>query len=243
MFDRFRSSDRPGAPRSGAYDLLVRHEVLIEIVLVGLLYLLWQTAITYPLRILVVFLHELSHAVATWLTGGRVLEFDVVARGGGHVLSQGGNLFLIFTAGYLGSLLWGVAFYVAARQTRADRALLGAIGAVLLIIAVYYGFGSFLMLYGVVFGLILLAIAIKLPNIVSDILLRVIGLTSMIYVPLDIVSDTILRPGLPSDAALLGQHFFGGAMFWGGLWLVISLAVIFWVLRKSWLSGRRPAGG
>ena len=31
---------------------------------------LWQTPVVVPLKILIVFLHELSHAIAAWLRGG-----------------------------------------------------------------------------------------------------------------------------------------------------------------------------
>ncbi|HHI69922.1 MAG TPA: M50 family peptidase, partial [Rhodobacteraceae bacterium] len=64
------------------------------------------------------------------------------------------------------------------------------------------------------------------PHDVNDLALRVIGLTSMIYVPLDIFSDTIARSGIRSDAYMLAERFGGATVIWGGLWLLISLAVI-----------------
>jgi hypothetical protein len=48
----------------------------------------------------------------------------------------------------------------------------------------------------------------------------------MIYVPFDIFSDTIARSGIRSDAYMLAERFGGATVMWGGLWLVISLAVI-----------------
>ena len=59
-----------------------------------------------------------------------------------------------------------------------------------------------------------------------DYKLRVIGLTSMTYVPFDIFSDTIARSGERSDAYMLAEKFGGATVMWGGLWLLISLAVI-----------------
>jgi len=82
-----------------------------------------------PLKILVVFLHEASHALAALLTGGSVDEMSLSILEGGHVISRGGNLFLIISAGYVGSLLLGAGLFVIALQTRADKVLVGLLGA------------------------------------------------------------------------------------------------------------------
>ena len=42
------------------------------IVLTGLIFALWSTPVVVPLKILIVLLHELSHAGMTVLTGGSV---------------------------------------------------------------------------------------------------------------------------------------------------------------------------
>ena len=49
---------------------------------------------------------------------------------------------------------------------------------------------------------------------------------SMIYVPLDILSDTIFRSELRSDARMLAEEFGGATVMWGGVWLVLSLVAI-----------------
>ncbi|MEQ9673608.1 MAG: M50 family metallopeptidase, partial [Roseovarius indicus] len=70
--------------------------------LVGLIALLWQTPVVMPLKLLVVFLHELSHAVATVLTGGSVVGMSLDPMQGGSVTARGGWRFVILSAGYLG---------------------------------------------------------------------------------------------------------------------------------------------
>ena len=77
----------------------------------------------------------------------------------------------------------------------------------------------------------MLAIARYLDRPTNDMVLRVMGLTSLIYVPYDIFDDTIARSGLRSDAYMLSEHFGGSTVFWGGLWLVLSLIVIALCLR------------
>jgi hypothetical protein len=80
-------------------------------------------------------------------------------------------------------------------------------------------------------GVMMLAIARYLPHQASDLALRLIGLTSMIYVPADIFSDTLARSDLPSDARMLAEYLGGGTMLWGAVWLVLSLGVIALSLR------------
>ena len=77
----------------------------------------------------------------------------------------------------------------------------------------------------------MLAIARFLPRDYSDLILRVIGLASMIYVPYDIFSDTIQRSYLQSDARMLAEEFGGPTMMWGALWIVLSLCVLALCLR------------
>ena len=79
---------------------------IIGTILTGsLLLFFWDSGFVYPFRILVVFFHEMGHALMTVITGGRVAELGLNHMEGGHTLSMGGNRFLILNAGYLGSLL------------------------------------------------------------------------------------------------------------------------------------------
>ncbi|MES0881346.1 M50 family metallopeptidase [Roseibium sp. SCP14] len=196
------------------------------IVITGLLFLLWNTPVVIPLKILIVFLHELSHALATLLTGGSVVDLSLSPQQGGHVISRGGNRFIVLSAGYLGSLLLGVVLLVIAVQTKMDRLAVALFGVVTLLITAFYIRDLFPFVFCSVTGLGLLAAARYLDRRINDLLLRVIGLASMIYVPYDIFDDTIRRSGVRSDAFMLSEEFGGPTLFWGGLWLVLSLAVI-----------------
>lgn len=189
-------------------------------------FVLWSTPVITPLKILIVFLHEISHAVAAWLTGGEVVSISVSPRQGGLTTTRGGNLFIIFSAGYIGSLLIGVAVFLIALKSKADRALMAALGVTTLLIAAFYIREWFVLGFSVGLGVAMLASARFLPHSINDLALRVIGLTSMIYVPFDIFDDTIARSGMRSDAYMLAERFGGATVMWGGVWLLISLAAI-----------------
>ncbi|MCB1340072.1 MAG: M50 family metallopeptidase [Pseudooceanicola sp.] len=201
--------------------------------LTALIFALWQTPVVIPLKLLVVFLHELSHAAATVLTGGSVASLTVSPDQGGMVISLGGNRFLTLTAGYLGSLLIGVALFLIALRTHLDHVVLGLLGVTLLAVCLLCVREWFALAFGTGTAALMLAAAWFLGRTVSDLVLRVIGLASMIYVPYDIFSDTIQRSDLQSDARMLAEEFGGPTLFWGGLWLVVSLAVIWFCLRRG----------
>lgn len=203
------------------------------IAITAAVFLLWNTAALVPLKILIVFLHELSHVIAIAATGGSVESLSISPQQGGLVQARGGNRFISLSAGYLGSLTIGFALLLSALKTRADRVIMGLCGVVMLAVAALYIRESFALAFSVGAGCIMLVMALYLSHAINDLALRVIGLTSMIYVPYDIFSDTIARPNLRSDARMLAEEFGGTTVIWGGLWLVISMVVIGLCLRHG----------
>lgn len=190
------------------------------------MFVFWQTPAVIPLKILIVFFHEAAHAIATILTGGEVLSLDISSNQGGSVWSRGGNRFITLTAGYLGSLLIGISLLVAATRTKADRTIMAVCGVVMLVIAGLYIRSGFALGFTIAIGVGMLVLARFFSHGVNDMALRVIGLSSMIYVPYDIFSDTLARSAARSDARMLAEEFGGTTMMWGVLWLMVSIAMI-----------------
>jgi hypothetical protein len=201
------------------------------LLLTAVVFALWQTKAVVPLKILIVFFHEASHAIATVLTGGEVVSLSVSPDQGGLVISRGGSRFWTLTAGYLGSLMIGVALLIAATRTKLDRQIMAFCGVVTLVIAGFYVREVFALGFTIGTGIAMIAASIILNHNINDMILRVTGLTSMIYVPFDIFSDIIARSNLRSDARMLAEEFGGTTVMWGGLWLVISIVIIGWALR------------
>lgn len=116
--------------------LVSGHWQLFAITLV--VFVFWGSQLVLPLKILIVFLHELSHALAIILTGGSVESLTVSPQQGGMVVGRGGSRFISLSAGYLGSLAFGLGLLLAALKTRWDKALLGVFGGVMVAVAVLY---------------------------------------------------------------------------------------------------------
>jgi hypothetical protein len=208
----------------------------------GLLWFLWDTAIIYPVKLFVVLLHEVSHAGAAVATGGTVERILLNANQGGATYTLGGNAFLTLSAGYLGSLLWGALFIMLAfNRWLRPRWILGGVGASVLLLTLFLVRGFFGMGFGILFAAALLAGAKFLSQGVNRALLLGLGLTSTLYAILDIKSDVLDRPQLPSDAAMLAEMTGIPTAAWGFLWIGIALLVSAWLLR--WVARRMEAGG
>jgi len=198
------------------------------------LWYFWYTPAVYPLKIFVVLLHELSHAVALWVTGGTVESISLDPRQGGVTLGRGGIAFITLSAGYLGSLAFGALLVIGAQSAKIrSGALLAGIGASVLVLTALYIRGGFGIVYGALAGAALLLGAKYLPAIWAGRVVMALGLTSVGYAILDIKSDILDRPGLRSDAAMLAELTGIPTVAWGVLWIGIAIWAAFLLFRYT----------
>ncbi len=198
-------------------------------------YAFWSTVFVWPLRVFVVLLHEVSHGLAAIATGGRIVSIELSPLEGGLCTTAGGWPFVISSAGYLGSALFGALFLVLGFRARpsAHRLLAGFLGAALVALSLLYVRSAFGFFYGLVAGALLLGVARWLPEGASSFVLRLLGVTSLLYAPWDIVSDLILRSVPSSDASALARMTGIPALAWGLLWLATSIVIGLVALRRA----------
>ena len=213
---------------------IFKRYIALLLIFIGIVFL-WNTLFVYPLKIFVVFMHEVSHGLAAIATGGRIVEIEINPQQGGHALTQGGSRFWTLTAGYLGSLLWGGLILLLAARTRFDKAISILIGIGMVAISIGFGESTFTYLFGIGFGVALIAIGFYLPEAVNDWILRIIGVTSFLYAILDIKSDVLDRSNLRSDARMLSEVTGIPTEVWGILWIIIAIGLTLWFL---YLSGK-----
>jgi hypothetical protein len=201
----------------------------------GAIWLLWDTPLVYPLKIFVVLLHEVSHAVAAVATGGAIQKIVLDPYQGGATYTMGGSRFVTLSAGYLGSLAWGGLMVEAARGRRLRPDLVvGAIGGLVVALTLLFVRNLFGIAFGVLFGAALVAASRKLSAAWNRSLLLTLGLTSSLYAILDIKSDVLDRPHLPSDAHMLAQLTGVPTLAWGVLWIAVALGVSFLLFRRAY---------
>ena len=201
----------------------------------GAVWLLWDTVLVYPLKIFVVLLHEVSHAAAALATGGAVDRITLDPNQGGATYTMGGSRFVTLSAGYLGSLAWGSLMVLAARARRIHPDLVnGLIGGLVVALTALYVRNGFGIAFGALFGAGLVLASRKLSLAANRSLLLTLGMTSSLYAILDIKSDVLDRPHLPSDAHMLAELTGIPTLIWGVLWIGLALWVTFMLLRWAW---------
>ncbi len=201
--------------------------LLLPLLLAVAVYLLWSTVVVWPLRVFVVLLHEVSHGLAAVLTGGRIVAIELSPQEGGLCTTAGGWPFVISSAGYLGSALFGALFlHLGFRgKPRAHRAATALLGAALVLLTLVWVRSAFGFVYGLAAGTLLFGVARWLPEGASSFVLRLLGVTSLLYAPWDIASDLLLRSVPASDASALARMTGVPAVVWGVLWLGASVLV------------------
>ncbi|MCE9636486.1 MAG: M50 family metallopeptidase [Planctomycetes bacterium] len=200
---------------------------------------LWRTPVVYPLRLFVVLLHEMSHAIATLLTGGRIIELQITGNEAGHCVTLGGIDFLVVSSGYLGSLVFGATLLLVATRTRASGYVAALLGVLVAMMAYRFMPGwTFGKGFAMFTGFVLAALAL-VPPVAAEVALRIIGVTSCLYVFLDIKNDVLDRDHPMSDAAALERITGVGAFWWGLLWIGVSVVVT--ALAAKWaITGGKP---
>jgi hypothetical protein len=201
----------------------------------GALWFLWETPVVYPLKIFVVLLHEVSHALAAVVTGGALERIVLDPNQGGATYTLGGSRFITLSAGYLGSLAWGGLMTEAARARRIPALWVnGLIGGLVVALTVLFVRSAFGVVFGIAFGLALMAAAGKLSATLNRGLLLTLGLTSSLYAILDIKSDILDRPHLQSDAYMLAELTGVPTLAWGALWIALALGVTAVLFRRAY---------
>ncbi len=193
---------------------------------------LWDTVVAYLFRVFVVFLHEISHGLAAVLTGGRIVSIGLSIDEGGVCGTRGGWRFVVLSAGYLGSLLFGALFLLLGGRRRRAPGVITVIGLFTLVVTLLYVRSWFGFLYGLAAAAVFLLVAARLQPAVSEMLLAAVGVMSCLYAVWDIASDVLLRSVPISDAAALANLTGIPGIIWGLLWLLASVWVIVAVLHR-----------
>ncbi len=211
--------------------------VFVLVALFIAVWLLWDTPVVYPIKIFVVVLHELGHAVAALVTGGQVVGIEIFPNEGGVTFTRGGWPFVILSAGYLGSLLAGGVLLYLSSYRRWGRVLMMILATLIMVSVLLFIRNFFGVIYGLVVAAAMFFSAVRLPNIVNVYSLRFVAIASCLYALLDIRSDLFtVAPagsGIVNDAVALSRLTGIPSIIWAGLWLLISLVMLVFFLSRA----------
>ncbi len=199
--------------------------------------LFWDTIIIYPVKLFVILLHEISHAFAAFFTGGKVDVIKINYYLGGVTVTEGGNRFLIAFAGYLGSSFFGSVLYVSAYNQKLSKYICTTIAIILLIFTANLLQGSATVFASLFFAALLILSPRYFNKKVHSYLMKTIGMISSLYVLTDIKEDILSNSDRITDAKLLEGISGIPAIVFGLVWLIISAAVVFLLIRHSYGKG------
>jgi hypothetical protein len=244
MIDKNNPFAAPGgAERTHA----VRALVAAAFITIALYFVPYAGYVTYPQRLLVTFIHEGAHALAGVLTGGWVSGIAVQPDGSGLTMTRGGFHLFTSSAGYLGATLYGALLIGLLRRGVPGKRLLFLTGVAVGLVTLGVLGGLFTMfppnVFGLFWGVLLTAALVlgglKLSPAAASWSAAFIGVQCVLNALFDLrtLFSISLVPGAHSDAANMARMTWIPAPFWAALWMVTSLAMLWFVLRPA----RRPA--
>lgn len=192
---------------------------------------LWDTPFVYPLKLLVVFMHECGHALATVAVGGSVEKIVIDPREGGLCLSRYSPGFFrqvaISSAGYLGSALSGASLLYLTLRFGSGRRVLFAVSAFVVLCSVLWARDLFTFLVAVALAALLSLCARFLPEDLSRLVAFFVAVFNGLYVLFDVRDDLWdSSRRIQSDAAILASHTVVPSIVWAVAWSVIAVAML-----------------
>ena len=239
--------------------------IIATIITIALWFVPWADYLVYPIRLFVTFVHEGSHALAAFLTGGSVQSLTIAADGSGAVYSApSGWLGAIITssAGYLGTTVFGVLLLLLIRWSVSPNKILLASGAFVGIMTVVFGllspifnflsvqvgFGSvlFTIFAGLVLTVALIALA-KFANAkTANFAVAFLAIQCLLNSLLDLktlffINAPFSGSSIQTDAANMASATGMPSIIWVVVWIVLSLVMISIGLRVYAVTRNRAA--
>jgi hypothetical protein len=221
-----------------------RLALLVGCVVAGVVF--WDFKFLWPLKMLVVMIHETGHAVTSLIVGGSVQNVTIAANQSGQCLSAIPDGFFskvaVYSAGYVGSALVGAVLMLLTFRFGVRRLVLGAACIWLSLMALLYAGDMFTRLFCLGTAIVLGVCAKFLPEGAVEVLNLFLAAFSSLYVVMDLKDDlwnSAVRG--QSDAALLSNVTVVPAIVWAVSWTLFSLAIL---IASAWFSvnGARKLG-
>ncbi len=201
--------------------------------------LLWESKIVYPIKMLVIILHEISHAIVAIIAGFKIQSIEVTNNLGGETLITGQNNFFVAFAGYFGSIVFGVLFFISAYNRQLIKIYSLTLGTIILLFTANIFKGEFTIFFGIIFSLLLLILPFIKYEIVTEYIYKFIGLTSILYTLVDVKEDLLTLSLRQTDAQLLSDITGIAPILWGFFYVLLSLVALIFVFRYAFRKGMK----
>ncbi len=209
-------------------------ELIILLVLLIISFFLWDLYFIYPIKLFVVLLHELSHSLAAILSGGKITALNIGFDLSGKCETERGNTILIASSGYIGSLIWGLLFFLAPNNKRIGKWIIISLSLIILILTITVSGSGIFILLAFILAVLLITAAFFLGIPIITIIVRSFGLISCVYVLFDIKEDLLSSSSVISDASILSSIINVPVIWIGVSWAFVSIIGIYFAIKYSY---------
>lgn len=196
-------------------------------------FLVWDTDWFYPVKLFTVMLHEVSHGLAAWFSGGTVKEIQVTMQLGGNCIIDGGNQSVIASVGYPGSLLAGAGLYYSAFRPHMRRYFSFFLAVLLLLFMSMYVRDTFGILSVLGTSAMFLFLPMALPEKAAGYYGRVTGSLVLAYCIIDMYNDLFAAPSGVSDIQVLASGGIVHPFILSLFYIILAAAVVLLAVRYS----------
>ncbi|MGC2234824.1 MAG: M50 family metallopeptidase [Pyrinomonadaceae bacterium] len=116
--------------------------LVATIITIALWFIPYVNYLAYPIELFVTFIHESSHALVSFLTGGSVQSLTIASDTSGVVYAMPSGFFgqiLTSSAGYLGATAFGVLLLLLIRRSVSPNKVLVGLGVFVALITLFFG--------------------------------------------------------------------------------------------------------
>ena len=224
--------------------------LLATVITLVLWFIPFADYLVYPIRLFVTFIHESSHALIAVLTGGSVQSLTIASDGSGVVYSAPSGMIgalLTSSAGYLGTMAFGVLLLFLIRRSFSPNKILAALGifvgvmtVVFTIISPVFNFLSLntsfsSILFTIVAGALLtaglFALGMFAKGRVANFAVAFLAVQCLLNAALDLVNvffinAPLIGSDIQTDAGNMSTATGIPGFVWVVIWMGISLLMI-----------------
>lgn len=207
-----------------------QREVMLVLALGLISLFLWRIPFLgvffYPFHLFGTFVHEISHGMAAVATGGDFQRFAVNPDLSGTAQSRGGVQWIISSAGYVGSAIFGGLLVVLSAWGAPARSVLFWLGMTLGLLCLLFVRNFFGIFTGLAIAASLVFAGQRLNSLWADGLLLFLAVQMMLNAMnslFDLVLLATSAPRVTTDAVIMANATGIPAVIWAVLWTGISL--------------------
>jgi hypothetical protein len=225
-----------------------QREVLMVIGLAIASLMLWRVPwlgwLFFPFHVFGIFVHELGHGLAAMATGGEFRRF-VVFPNAGLAETAGGIRWIIVSAGYIGSALFGGLLIIISSWGAPAKDVLFWLGIALGIMCILFVRNFFGLAMGAVLTGGLILAGRYLPAYWASGLLLFLAVQSMLNAldsVFDLVKLSTYHQNVQTDAQAMAQMTFLPAIVWSLLYSGVAIAILVGSLNIAYRQTPGPPG-